>query len=102
MEIHVKISKKEKLVFKIRRYDDMFLTVKIFCEINQIDPKLIKPIILHLIKILNCIYSLYNINLTTNDINILNKENKIIRNLSQISYRLLNYILYSHFLESTS
>ena len=27
----------------------------------------------------------------------LNKENKIIRNLSQVSYRLLNFILYSHF-----
>jgi len=25
------------------------------------------------------------------------KDNKKIRNLSQISYRLLNYILYSHF-----
>ena len=30
------------------------------------------------------------------DINTFNKENKIIRNLSQISYRLLNYILYCH------
>ena len=30
------------------------------------------------------------------DINSLKKENKIIRNLSQISYRLLNYILYCH------
>ena len=30
------------------------------------------------------------------DINSFNKENKKIRNLSQISYRLLNYILYCH------
>ena len=30
------------------------------------------------------------------DINDFKKENKIIRNLSQISYRLLNYILYCH------
>ena len=30
------------------------------------------------------------------DINNFKKENKIIRNLSQISYRLLNYILYCH------
>ena len=30
------------------------------------------------------------------DINYFRKENKIIRNLSQISYRLLNYILYCH------
>ena len=30
------------------------------------------------------------------DINNFKKENKKIRNLSQISYRLLNYILYCH------
>ena len=30
------------------------------------------------------------------DENYFKKDNKIIRNLSQISYRLLNYILYSH------
>ena len=30
------------------------------------------------------------------DENKFKKENKVIRNLSQISYRLLNYILYSH------
>ena len=34
--------------------------------------------------------------LNTIDINNFKKENKIIRNLSQISYRLLNYILYCH------
>ena len=28
--------------------------------------------------------------------NYFKKDNKIVRNLSQISYRLLNYILYSH------
>ena len=30
------------------------------------------------------------------DENRLKKEYKIVRNLSQVSYRLLNYILYSH------
>ena len=30
------------------------------------------------------------------DINYLKKDNKIVRNLEQISYRLLNFILYSH------
>ena len=30
------------------------------------------------------------------DANYFKKENKIVRNLSQVSYRLLNYILYSH------
>ena len=41
---------------------------------------------------------LYNKEKGLNKIDIINfkKENKIIRNLSQISYRLLNYILYCH------
>ena len=41
---------------------------------------------------------LYNKETGLNKIDIINfkKENKIIRNLSQISYRLLNYILYCH------
>ena len=41
---------------------------------------------------------LYNKETGLNKIDLINfkKENKIIRNLSQISYRLLNYILYCH------
>ena len=44
------------------------------------------------------IIPLYNNEKGLNKIDIINfkKENKIVRNLSQISYRLLNYILYSH------
>ena len=45
-----------------------------------------------------CIRPLYSKEKGLNkiDINHFKKENKIIRNLSQISYRLLNYILYCH------
>ena len=34
---NIKISKNKRAVFKLRRFDDLFLTVKLFCEINQID-----------------------------------------------------------------
>ena len=68
LEIHVKISKKEKLVFKIRRYDDMFKTVKIFCEINKLDIKLIRPLIIYIIKALNSIYGIYNLKLKSDEI----------------------------------
>ena len=46
----------------------------------------------------NYIRPLYNKEKGLNKIDIINfkNENKIIRNLSQISYRLLNYILYCH------
>ena len=71
LEIHVKISKKEKLVFKIRRYDDMFKTVKIFCEINKLDIKLIRPLIIYIIKALNSIYGIYNLKLKSDEIQFL-------------------------------
>ena len=51
--VNLKISASETLVFKIRRYDDMFKTVKMFCEINKLDAKFIRPIILYIIKALN-------------------------------------------------
>ena len=34
--------------------------------------------------------------ITKNDENHLKKDNKIVRDLTQVSYRLLNFILYSH------
>ena len=71
LEINVKLSEKEILVFKIRRYDDMFKTVKIFCEINKLDTKLIRPLILYIIRALNSIYGVYNLNLKNEEIRFL-------------------------------
>lgn len=71
LEINVKVSKEETLTFKIRRYDDMFKTVKIFCEINKLDIKLIRPFIIYIIRALNSIYGIYNLNLKEEEIQIL-------------------------------
>ena len=71
LEIYVKISEKNTLLFKIRRYDDMFKTVKIFCEINKLDTKLIRPLIIYIIKALNSIYGIYNMNLKSDEIRFL-------------------------------
>ena len=71
LDIYVKFSEKKPLLFKIRRYDDMFKTVKIFCEINKLDPKLIRPFIIYIIKALNSIYGLYNLKLKSDEIKML-------------------------------
>ena len=76
LAIHVKISEKETLVFKIRRYDDMFKTVKIFCEINKLDIKLIRPLIIYIIKALNSIYGIYNLKLKSDEIEYLKEIKK--------------------------
>ena len=73
LSINVKVSEKESLVFKIRRYDEMFKTVKIFCEINHLDTKFIRPFILYIIKALNGIYGVYNLTLKDEEIEFLNE-----------------------------
>ena len=68
LEINVKISEGHTLTFKIRRFDDMFKTVKIFCEINKLDIKLMRPFIIYIIKALNSIYGIYNLPLKNDEI----------------------------------
>ena len=54
----------------------MFKTVKIFCEINNLDIKLIRPLIIYIIKALNSIYGIYNLKLKRDEIEFL-KEIKM-------------------------
>lgn len=72
LTINIKVSNDETLSFNIRRYDNIFKTVKIFCEINNLDAKYIRPFILYIIKALNRIYGIVNLNLTKDEILFLN------------------------------
>ena len=101
--INIKINNNELLVFKIRRYDDMFKTVKIFCEINKLDTKYIKPLIIYIIRALNSIYGIYNLSLneneikfiedlrerelTKNELNVKNSSNENNNNLNDLDYK---------------
>ena len=80
--INIKINNNELLVFKIRRYDDMFKTVKIFCEINKLDTKYIRPLIIYIIRALNSIYGIYNLSLNENEIKFIEdlREKNLIKN----------------------
>ncbi len=49
----------------------MFKTVKMFCEINKLDIKLIRPLIIYIIKALNSIYGIYNLKLKRDEIEFL-------------------------------
>jgi len=71
LKIKVKIEKDKYLLFKLRRFDDLFLTVKLFCEINNIEEKLMKPIITMILCGLNSIYQIYNTKLDIDNIKIL-------------------------------
>ena len=71
LQVNVKIAKDKNVIFKLRRFDDLFLTVKLFCEINSIEEKLMKPIITKALCTLNSIYQIYNTQLDSKDIKIL-------------------------------
>ena len=76
LNVNVKISKDKKAVFKLKRFDDVFETIKLFCEIYSLDEKLIKPLIIKSLSTLNTIYQIMNSKLDKEQINLL----KYIRN----------------------
>ena len=80
LNVSVKISKNKRAVFKLRRFDDLFLTVKLFCEINQIEEKLMKPIIIKTLCSLNSIYQIFNCHLDGKNIQRLARINSFINN----------------------
>lgn len=49
-----------QLKFKIGRYDDVFLSVRNFCEQNYIEEELVRPIVMSIMKSLNRISSVYS------------------------------------------
>ena len=71
LQVNVKISKDKNALFKLRRFDDLFLTVKLFCEINSIEERLIKPIISKALCSLNSIYQIINAQMDSKNIKIL-------------------------------
>ena len=76
LNVNVKISKNKSAIFKLRRFDDLFLTVKLFCEINSIDEKLMKPIIIKSLCALNNIYQVFNTQIDEKNL----KRLRIVRN----------------------
>ena len=80
LNVSVKINKDKTVVFKLRRFDDLFFTVKLFCEINQIEEKFIRPIIIKTLCSLNSLYQLYNGDLDEKNIQILKRINTYINN----------------------
>jgi hypothetical protein len=73
LSVNVKISKDKEIIFKLRRFDDLFQTVKLFCEIHQIQEELIKPIIIKALEAMNNVYKVVNCTINKDDIEMLEK-----------------------------
>lgn len=82
LSVNVKIAKDKIVVFKLRRFDDLFLTVKLFCEINCIKEKFMKPIITKALCTLNSIYQIYNAKLDSKNIKVLKMLNNFYNDTS--------------------
>jgi len=77
LKVNVKISKDKIATFKLKRYDDIFETIKLFCEIYSVDEKLIKPLIIKSLSTLNIIYQIVNCKLEKEQIYLLKQIKNI-------------------------
>lgn len=84
LKVNVKLPNNKTVIFKLRRFDDLFLTIKLFCEINSIDEKFIKPIIIKSLRTINTIYQVYNCQITQKEASLL-KQIKVINDNLNIS-----------------
>ena len=76
LRVNVKLEGGKNAVFKLKRYDDVFETIKLFCEINSVDEKLIKPLIIKSLSTLNTIYQIMNSKVNEEQIEIMKKIQK--------------------------
>ena len=75
--VKVKISENNTAVFKLKRFDDIFLTIQYFIEINNLDEKFIKPLIIKSLCAINTIYQVMNCEIGKKNLEVLKqvKEN---------------------------
>lgn len=69
LEINLKFSNNKIHNFKLNRFDDLFETVQIFCQINRLNSNLYIPIIINIMKALNSIYGIFNLKLNEKELN---------------------------------
>ena len=69
--VKVKISENNTAIFKLKRFDDIFLTIQYFCEINNLDEKYIKPLIIKSLCAINTIYKVMNCEIDQNNLEVL-------------------------------
>ena len=86
LEIVIKVSKNENKIFKLRRYDNLFLKFEKFAESNNISQDLIRPLLSQIFGCLDKIFSVINNKIGNYDKEYLNSLNKLwIKNNKDLS-----------------
>ena len=73
LSINIKISPDKTISFELRKYDDMFLVIKKFCEENKLNEQIQRFLQLMIMRALNSIYGIMNLKLTHEEIVYLNE-----------------------------
>ena len=60
LTLRIKIAKNDYRVFNLKKYDDLFMSLQKFFELNQIKQELVKPIVTKIFFTLNKIFWLLN------------------------------------------
>ena len=71
LNVQVKISENNTAIFKLKRYDDIFMTIQYFCEINNLKEEMIKPLIIKSLCAINTIYQVMNSKMDQNNLELL-------------------------------
>ena len=85
LSLQIKVGPKDIRVFNLKKYDDLFVSLEKFFDINQIRQDLVKPIVTKIFEALNKIFWLLNNKIGNYDLEYLNSLYKLwIKNNQQI------------------
>ena len=71
LSVKIKVGKNKFVIFNLRKYDDLFKSMKLFCKLNHIDEILVKYLIIQVLKTLNNVYKINNYFLSQREKNYL-------------------------------
>ena len=60
LTIRIKVSKNDYRIFNLKKYDDLFISIQKFFDLNQIKSELIRPTVIKIFSTLNKIFWLCN------------------------------------------
>lgn len=77
LTLKIKVAKNDYRTFNLKKYDDLFISLEKFFDLNKIQQSLVKPIVNQIFTALNKIFSLLNNKIGKYDSDYLNSLNKL-------------------------
>ena len=85
LTLKIKVAPNDCRIFNLKKYDDLFVSLEQFFDMNKINQDLVKPIVTKIFSTLNIIFSLLNNKIGKYDIDYLNSLYRLwIKNNRQI------------------